>query len=74
LESLRKSSRPLTTALVACAPADGDGRLRVAPWLLDQWLGRVQQHNESRQARLRRQLFRRDVAYDGGLSFSGSAE
>ena len=74
LDLLRKSSRPLAAALATCADADGDGRLRVAPWLLDQWLATVQQHNESRQARLRRLLFRRDVAYDGGLSFSGSAD
>jgi preprotein translocase subunit SecA len=74
LAALRDSMSPLADVLAAFARTAPDGHLRLPASLLDAWLASAQRLGESRQARLRRRLFRQDLASDGELSFAGPME
>ena len=74
LAALRDSAGALADALAACARTAPQGHLHLPARLLDTWLAGAQRLGEARQARLRRRLFRQDLACDGELSFAGPIE
>jgi preprotein translocase subunit SecA len=70
LDEARRRDTWLSGFLRGCRKLDDEGALVLPSWLLRYWSARLQEQDEARQIRQRRQLLEQDREWERRLSFT----